>query len=84
VELNEVKYGQGKVVHYMNSINWNRLDEVPKMVNKVKMMNKLKQFCQGRGSEISEHIDSIQWNVDKLRTDGGMWQILNGLSDTGA
>ena len=85
VDLNEFKYGQDEVVHYLadvNSTNWNWLSEVLGMIRKLEMMNKLKQFV---GADIfkppSERIDSVQWNVDEsYEPTEEMWQVLNGLS----
>jgi hypothetical protein len=81
VDLMEFKFGQGEVVHYsadvdVNSPNWNRLEEV------LKMMDNLKQFVEADARKPpSECIDSVQWNVDyEDEPTEEMWEILNGLS----
>lgn len=81
VDLEELKYGQGEVVHYsvdVNSTNWDRLDEV---LHKLEMMNKLKQYIEADARKPpSERIDSVQWNVETgYEPTEEMWQILNGL-----
>lgn len=81
VDLMQFKFGQGKVVHYsvdvdVNSPNWNRLEEVSKM------MDNLKQFVEADARKPpSERIDSVQWNVNyEDEPTEEMWEILNGLS----
>ena len=70
VDLNEVKYGQGEVVHYsvdtnLFKMNWHRLNEVLIEIRKLEMMNSLKQFIEADARKPpSGRIDSVQWNVE--------------------
>ena len=88
VDLEDLKYGQGEVVHYyyysvdMISTKWHRLDGVLTMIRKLEMMNKLKQFLEADALKPpSARIDSVQWQIETGREPTKeMWQILNGLS----
>jgi len=81
MDLTQFKFGQGEAVHYSvdvdtNSTDWNRSEEVSKM------MESLKQFVEADARKpLAERIDSVLWDLDyDDEPTEEMWEILNGLS----